>query len=117
MQLDIMAVLYNELRMTLVDLSAVLLAKYVLLIVILNNSVSALIPNGITTMLNIEILNNDLFKCFLLTVVAVNPISETIPTRLGYKFIGWANGDIRYNPGDTYKENVGVTLTAIWDKE
>ena len=46
-----------------------------------------------------------------------NPISETIPTRIGYKFIGWENGNIKYNPGDTYKENIGITLTAIWEKE
>lgn len=46
-----------------------------------------------------------------------SPISVTIPKRDGYKFLGWQKGDIRYNPGDTFKESIGTTLTAIWEKE
>lgn len=46
-----------------------------------------------------------------------SPISLTIPKRFGYKFLGWQSGNIQYNPGDTYKEKAGVTLTAIWEKE
>ena len=48
-----------------------------------------------------------------------NPISSTIPKRDGYKFIGWEKkgGTIKYLPGDTYRESVGTTLLAIWEKE
>lgn len=48
-----------------------------------------------------------------------NPISSTIPKRDGYKFMGWGskNGVINYQPGDTYFENIGTTLYAIWEKE
>ena len=47
-----------------------------------------------------------------------SPISSVIPKRDGYKFMGWENGNgmIKYNSGDTYKENVGTTLYAIWEK-
>ena len=48
-----------------------------------------------------------------------NPISSTIPKKDGYKFVGWekSGGLVKYQPGDTYKENVGTTLYAIWEKE
>lgn len=46
-----------------------------------------------------------------------SPISLTIPKRDGYKFLGWEKNGKRYNPGDTYMENVGATLKAIWEKE
>ena len=46
-----------------------------------------------------------------------SPITSTIPKRNGYKFIGWKSGLKTYYAGDTYDENVGVTLTAIWEKE
>lgn len=48
-----------------------------------------------------------------------NPISSTIPKKVGYRFIGWETKDkkIKYYPGDTYNENIGVTLYAIWEKE
>lgn len=48
-----------------------------------------------------------------------NPISSTIPKKEGYRFIGWetSNGTIMYNSGDTYKENIGTTLYAKWEKE
>ena len=47
-----------------------------------------------------------------------NPITSTIPKKDGYKFVGWENKDktIRYYPGDSYNENIGTTLYAIWDK-
>ncbi len=47
-----------------------------------------------------------------------NPISSTIPKKDGYKFVGWETKDktIRYYPGDNYKEKIGVSLYAIWDK-
>ena len=46
-----------------------------------------------------------------------SPISSTIPKRVGYKFLGWKKGEMKYNPGDTFKESVGTTLKAIWEKE
>ena len=48
-----------------------------------------------------------------------NPISSTVPVREGYKFIGWEKkgGTIKYNPGDTFIENIGTTLYAVWEKE
>lgn len=47
-----------------------------------------------------------------------NPISSTIPKKEGYIFSGWGSSDgvIKYYPGDTYKENIGETLYAIWYK-
>lgn len=48
-----------------------------------------------------------------------NPITSTIPKKTGYKFVGWEKngGVMKYNPGDTYRENVGTTLYAVWEKE
>ena len=48
-----------------------------------------------------------------------NPISSTIPKKDGYKFMGWQKngGTMKYNPGDTYKESIGTTLYAVWEKE
>ncbi len=48
-----------------------------------------------------------------------SPISGTIPTRDGYKFVGWEKkgGTITYKPLDTYVESVGTTLYAMWEKE
>lgn len=48
-----------------------------------------------------------------------NPISNMIPKRDGYKFLYWekSGGGMKYNSGDTYRENVGTTLYAVWEKE
>ncbi len=48
-----------------------------------------------------------------------NPISSTIPKKDGYKFVGWEKkgGTMMYKPGDTYKESIGTTLYAKWEKE
>ena len=46
-----------------------------------------------------------------------SPISTIIPKRDGFKFLGWKKGDILYKSGDTYKENIGTTLKAVWEKE
>ena len=48
-----------------------------------------------------------------------SPISGTIPIRNGYKFVGWERkGRVnKYEPLDTYTENVGTTLYAMWEKE
>ncbi len=46
-----------------------------------------------------------------------NPISLTIPKRDGYIFKGWKKGNMIYYPGDTFKEAIGTTLTAIWEKD
>ncbi|MCR5361315.1 MAG: InlB B-repeat-containing protein [Bacteroidales bacterium] len=47
-------------------------------------------------------------------------LSTTIPTREGYKFMGWStvadgNGD-SYAAGDTYTANAAVTLYAQWEE-
>ena len=45
-------------------------------------------------------------------------LTEDIPSRTGYTFLGWSvreNGDVEYQPGDTYKKNVDVTLYAVWE--
>ena len=45
-------------------------------------------------------------------------ITETIPQRDGYKFIGWAASEnaaaAEYLPGDSYTENKDITLYAVW---
>ena len=48
-----------------------------------------------------------------------SPISSTIPKRDGYKFLYWEKngGTMKYNSGDTYKETIGTTLHAVWEKE
>lgn len=48
-----------------------------------------------------------------------SPISTITPQRSGYTFLGWStsyNGIVEYHEGDTYKENKGKTLYAIWEK-
>lgn len=46
-------------------------------------------------------------------------ISEDIPTRAGYTFLGWAteaNSDkVMFKPGDKYKEDASLTLYAVWE--
>lgn len=44
-------------------------------------------------------------------------LSVTVPTREGYAFQGWAvskDGEVQYQPGDTYFGNANVTLYAVW---
>ena len=44
-------------------------------------------------------------------------ISNTIPSRDGYNFMGWSTsngGEIEYQPGSSYNENADLTLYAIW---
>ena len=44
-------------------------------------------------------------------------LSVTVPTREGYAFQGWAvskDGEVQYQPGDTYAGNANVTLYAVW---
>lgn len=44
-------------------------------------------------------------------------LSKTKPTRTGYSFQGWAtssSGSVKYDPGDSYTANSGVTLYAVW---
>ena len=44
-------------------------------------------------------------------------LTKAKPVREGYAFIGWStskNGDVVYQPGDTYKENESVILYALW---
>ena len=43
-------------------------------------------------------------------------ISDVVPTREGYDFIGWLGSDGKtYSAGDTYSENTDLTLTAMWE--
>ncbi len=48
----------------------------------------------------------------------VTNISKTVPTREGYKFIGWAKDKdaaiADYMPDDLYSENQDVVLYAVW---
>ncbi len=45
-------------------------------------------------------------------------IPATIPTKSGYKFMGWSTSStseaIAYQPGSAYTANSGVTLYAVW---
>ena len=45
-------------------------------------------------------------------------LSERIPTRPGYTFLGWdtdaSAAMLRYKPGDLFAENADVTLYAVW---
>ena len=45
-------------------------------------------------------------------------ISDLIPERYGYNFVGWAvekNGTAKYFAGDIYSENSDVKLYAVWE--
>ena len=45
-------------------------------------------------------------------------LSSTVPTRDGYKFLGWAtssSGSVAYQPGGSYTKNAKVTLYAVWE--
>lgn len=45
-------------------------------------------------------------------------LSSIIPTRTGYRFLGWATsstGAVAYQPGGQYTANAGATLYAIWE--
>lgn len=45
-------------------------------------------------------------------------ISDKVPVKEGYKFIGWATSQAdettKYNPGDDFIENDNTTLYAVW---
>lgn len=44
-------------------------------------------------------------------------ISSSIPTRLGYEFLGWStsvDGSVSYQPGQTYTDNKSLALYAVW---
>lgn len=45
-------------------------------------------------------------------------ISDKIPQRDGYKFLGWATTSegtsVNYKSGDTYEKNTSITLYAVW---
>ncbi len=46
-------------------------------------------------------------------------LSNVVPTREGYSFLGWNTGgsgnNIEYNPGDMYSVDSNVTLYAVWE--
>ena len=47
-------------------------------------------------------------------------LSFTGPVKAGYQFIGWGlspDGEVIYNPGQSYNIDEDVTLYAIWSKE
>ena len=39
------------------------------------------------------------------------------PTRSGYAFLGWSDGDKTYDPGDEYTVTKDTTITALWKEE
>jgi len=44
-------------------------------------------------------------------------LSETVPEKAGYNFVGWAtspDGEVEYAPGDEYTVNEDVVLCAVW---
>lgn len=47
-------------------------------------------------------------------------LSETVPTREGYTFLGWGTTDkataASYQPGDMYSVDKDITLYAVWQK-
>ncbi len=47
-------------------------------------------------------------------------ISDTLPTRFGYTFLGWATystaSSPEYYPGDTFSGNYSCTLYAVWEE-
>ncbi len=47
-------------------------------------------------------------------------LSENVPTRTGYTFLGWATSSgarqAKYQPGGKYTANDSVTLYAVWEK-
>lgn len=47
-------------------------------------------------------------------------LSETVPTREGYTFLGWGTTDkataASYQPGDMYSVDKEITLYAVWQK-
>jgi len=46
-------------------------------------------------------------------------LSNTVPSRAGYVFLGWAASSTAtsasYQPGGLYTANAGITLYAVWD--
>lgn len=48
-------------------------------------------------------------------------LTETVPTREGYTFAGWATSanatTAAYHPGDVYSMDANVTFYAVWEKE
>ena len=48
-------------------------------------------------------------------------LSSVKPTRSGYTFMGWATTSTataaQYQPGDSYTNNSGVTLYAVWQRD
>lgn len=46
-------------------------------------------------------------------------LSSTLPTRSGYRFLGWSTSDtgsVDYTPGATYSANSPITLYAVWER-
>ena len=39
------------------------------------------------------------------------------PTRSGYAFLGWSDGDKTYSPGDEYTVTKDTTISALWKEE
>ena len=44
-------------------------------------------------------------------------LSDEIPLRRGYKFIGWQGKNKEYQPGDVYTEDRNEILIAMWEEE
>ena len=80
-----------------------------------------------------DVVNDTLYKTYLVSFNANGgtdaPASQTkrygeplvlsnsIPARTGYTFMGWAttaDGSVKYYPGDTYNIDSDITLYAVW---
>ena len=48
-------------------------------------------------------------------------LSGTIPTRIGYRFLGWSTSSsattASYQPNQAYTANAGLSLYAVWEKK
>ena len=44
-------------------------------------------------------------------------LSKTIPTKEGFNFINWTDGENTYEPGFEYKGEESLTLKAVWERK
>ena len=55
------------------------------------------------------------------TLQEVMNLSKTVPTKSGYKFLGWTDSKdgqfVTYKPGDSFISEKDVTLYAVWKKD
>ena len=44
-------------------------------------------------------------------------ISDLVPTRDGFEFRGWSNGMTTFEPGEVYRANAALALSAQWERK